>query len=1151
MAMLRLLLIFVFFLSSFSNLSFKYIIHFSPIFNSVLNDGDIFKISVDQSGIFKLDYNFIKNELGVLNIDSKDPRNIQLFSFGSGMLPEIVSPAYDSGLKEHAIYIDGENDGKFDSKDYILMYAQGPDAQFYSENDAMVLVKKNIYSRSTILLIKFGSSAGKRIKIIPNSPLPVSEEIENYIKVQHLEDQKINLLHGRTVTYGSGKEWFGDFFKTTRKKDYTSAFNLNDLIPGSNAKIKVAFAGRSDVWTEAFLQVDKISNKIDIRNTNTSDVEDDIARESQKSFEIPIASTSTIGISYPAISSPSEGWLNFITLNTMHPLKWTDKQFIFFNLSTVNKKAGFVLTQANPNLEIWNISDELNPMNQQTNFSNNKLEFSRPLSNELERFIVFDKTGAIPNPVKGKKIPNQNLSSIADAESIILYYHDPDNPATSFEKAAIRLAQHRTESSKIKTLAIPIDKVYNEFSAGQIDPGAIRNFARQLYINNPKFKYLTLLGDGSFDYLRLGENTNYENFIPVYETDESLSPLYAFPSDDFYALLEEGEGGTDLLGDVDIAIGRIPARSSSEADLLINKIIGYDTQSSKVDDWKLRIAFAADDEDSNIHLDQAEEISSKVSAKHPTFNVQKIYLDAFKQESGAAGEIIPGCTESLFNNVYQGMLVFNYLGHGGYKGLSQEGLLRLENVESWANKDKLPLIITATCAFCPFDDPNIASAGEALFRSPYGGAIALLTTSRNVYSSSNKALTESVFATLFDKDVFGNPVTLGETMKNAKNKVTGFDRTNARKFVLIGDPAQRLAIPRYNVKTTKMLGTPVVAGKSDTVQSLQLIKINAEITDENGRKIENYNGSATITLFDKKSTFRTLGQNSSSIPSPFQIQNSVLFKGSAEVENGEFEIEFVIPKDIDYKYGPGKISYFTTNSAKIEAEGMYDNLIIGGTLSSITDDKPPLVKSYLNHYQFKNGDISNANPVLLVDLFDDNGINATGNSIGHDLIATLDGKTQFVLNNFYSATKGNYKKGTVNFPLTGLNPGIHTIKVRAWDVANNSAEDQIDFIVIDPRSGSQIISLTAYPNPFTNLININFTHNAPTNQTNEVRYSLLNNLGQTIAQKTELLSPAPVTNLMLTLHDNNTPPGVYYVLVEIFNGASRIDSRGIKLLRIP
>lgn len=1121
----------------------------NPNAKSVLSDGDIYKITIDQTGIFKMDYNFIKNELGVTNIDSKDPRTIQLFSFGGGMLPEIVSNQYDSGLREHKIFIEGESDGKFDSKDYILFFSNGPDKEFFNEADGMTLVKKNIYTRVTGLLVKFGTTKGLRIESITSSILPNPTILNTYTRVHHLEDQKVNLLFGKTVTYGSGKEWYGDYFKATRKKEYTSAFNFQDIVPGSLSKIKWNFAGRSDEWTQAYLKTESAISRLDIRNTFTGDVEDDYAKESHTTLSLHLTAASTITIEYPTVSSPSEGWLNYITVNTLHPLKWADKPIYLFNADAVNKKTQFKISQVTKPLEVWNVSNEFSPFAEETIIVNNELDYFRPEGTTLEKFMVFDKAGSLNAPIKGKKIANQNLSSIAEAEAVIIYYNEQEKADQGFEKSAVKLANHRSSYSGIKTIAVPLDKIYNEFSAGVQDPTALRNFARRLYLNSPSFQFITLLGDGSFDYLDADATLANENLIPVYETDESLSPIYAFPSDDYYALLEEHEGGTDLEGDLDIAIGRIPARNVNEADILVNKIIGYDTQNSLADEWKLRVAFAADDEDSNIHLNQSEEISNAVKSKYPVFNLQKIYLDAFKQEVGAAGEIIPGCTESLNNNIYQGMLVFNYLGHGGPKGLSQEGLLRRENVNSWANKEKLPLIITATCSFCTYDDPNVASAGEDLFRSTYGGAIALFTTVRNVYSSSNKELTASVFRNLFEKDSKGKIFTLGEIMSKAKNSLSGSDRSNARKFALIGDPTQRLSIPSYSVNTVEIQSKPVSNQRQDTVRSLEKLKIKAQVVDDKGTFISTYNGIANITLYDKKSTVRTLGQTLS-IAQDFEIQNSVLFKGAAEIKNGMFEIEFVIPKDIDYKYGAGKISYYTTNSDKVEASGVYSNLIIGGSLTSIKDDTPPVVKPSINHFQFKNRDLTHPNPLLLVDLFDDNGINASGNSIGHDLVATLDGKTQYVLNDFYSSTTGNFKKGLVRFPLSGLSAGLHSIKVKAWDVANNSTESNIEFIVIDSKAGTQIISLSAYPNPFSNTINIVVTHNMTSSQNNQIKYSMVNAMGQTIYQKSEVLSPASVTNLRFTA-PSTAVPGVYLLTVEIVQAGKRIDSKGVKLLRIP
>ncbi len=1084
--------------------------------------------------------------MGASNIDTKDPRNFQLFSMGAGMLPETVTEEFDNGLKEHAIIVSGEQDGKFDSKDYILFYAEGPDVKYYSEKDTMFLVRKNLYYRATNLYLKIGSVAGKRIQSLPYIPLPNAENISNYIKVQHLEDEKVNLLFGRTVTYGSGKEWYGDYFKTVRKKDYSNAFNFDGLSSNSSAKIKLGFAARSDEYTDAFLQINGSSFKISMSRTNTGDVEDDIAKETDQVFNTRINPQSNIILNYPLTNTPSEGWLNYITFNSLHDLTWNEKEIDLISPMGINKNLRFQMSNANKNIQVWNIQESIWPVNQESNLTGSLLEFYTTPTSYLQNFFAFD-INKIRSPNKGQKIPNQNLASLNGAHAIILYFPE-------FETAAQRLALHRTEYSKIKTIAISIDKVYNEYSTGQQDPTAIRNFARHQYLSDPDFKYLILLGDGSFDYLAHDKEVKGENFIPVYETDESLSPIYAFPSDDYYALLEKDEGGAGLYGDLDIAIGRIPARSKEEADVLIDKIINYDLENSTNDDWKLRIAYAADDEDSNVHLEQSEEISSITSQQYPAFNVQKIYLDAFKQESGAAGEVIPGANQSLFNNIYQGLLVFNYLGHGGPKGLSQEGLLRNSDVESWSNKSKLPLIITATCSFAPYDDPNVSSTGEALFRSPYGGAIALLTTVRNVYSSSNKILTQAVFETLFNRDSSGMRFTLGEIMQKAKNKITGngFDRLNTRKFALLGDPTQRLSIPSLQVKTTKILSKPVSKSVLDTVKSLQLLKINGEISDEKDNKISNFNGIVNVTLFDKKSTIKTLGQNATSYPRDFQIQNSILFKGSAVVKNGDFEIEFVVPKDIDYKYGRGKISFFASSDQKIEAQGAYENIIIGGSQANLVDDKGPQLNVFLNRRLFKNGDITHANPLLIIDLFDDNGINATGNSIGHDLTVKLDDKTEFVLNDFYAAIQGDFRKGVVNFPLKNLTPGHHFLKVKAWDVANNSAESTVDFIVIDPKSAGQILSLSAFPNPAKDQVFIDFTHNINIGTTNKVRYTLINHLGQTILEKEETLGPSPVTRLHLIFPEqSNGASGVYYINIEVLSGGKRIDSRGVRVLRIP
>lgn len=1124
---------------------------FSPI-NSPLADGDIYKVSTVQAGIYKLDYNFIKNELGFSNLDNIDPRNIQIWSTGGVMLNETVAAGCENGLIESDILVEGEADGKFDVKDFVLFFSQGPDLTYWNDQDGMYTVNKNLYSRTANYYIKFATTKGKRIGALPFRSIQVNDSLAQYIDVQHLEDEKTNLLAGRTVTYGSGKQWYGDYFKTIRKKDYSTSFNFQGLASGTPASMKIAFAARSDQFTDAVLSLNQTKFKLSLNPTNTSDVEASIATEHQQVIRFNPEVNQSVLLDFPNTASPSEGWLNFITLNVWKKLTWTNTP-IFASIPVFNDKAIQIKVIASaPSVEVWDVTNMIKPVSIGSKYQDGQTVLYKPVGSPGAHYMIFDKTSTIPPPLKGPKLVNQNLAAIKGTQAIILYYQDLSSTnKIDFESAAKKLALHRNSFSNISTIAIPIQLVYNEFGAGQPDPTSIRNFAREQYLNNPSFKYLVLFGDGSYDYLGHNTDLKNENFIPVYETDESLDPISSFPSDDYFGLLEEDEGGSNLNGNLDIAIGRIPVRTTDEANTLTNKIIQYDLNKSESEDWKLRIAFGADDEDGNTHFDQSESLANSVESKYPEFNIQKIYLDAFKQESGAGGEIIPGATQSLSQNIFQGLLLFNYLGHGGPKGLSQEGLLRNSDVEGWSNIDRLPLVITATCSFAPYDDPNVISTGEALFRSPYGGAIALFTTVRNVYSSANAALTGSVFKYLFSRDSSGIPVSLGAIMQKAKNSIEGFNLSNARKFALIGDPMQHLAIPRLKVATTQINSRPVKPNQQDTVKSLQLLSIKGQIVNTRQFLQSKFNGNISVTLYDKKSVVKTLGQNSNSYVAPFQIRNSILFKGNAIVKNGLFELSFVIPKDIDYVYGPAKLSYFANSIDSLEAEGDYENVIIGGSQANINDNKGPDINLYINDFQFADGGETHPNPLLLVDLYDENGINATGNSIGHDLIATLDDDKQFVLNSFYESKQSDYRSGLVQYPFSNLPPGLHHVKVKAWDIANNSSESTISFLVIDPNKSSKIISLTAFPNPAQSNVTVNLVHSLTSNSKNaKVIYSISNVGGQIIARGESILSPAAVTTFAYTFQ-SGSPSGVYFIIAEIWNDGERIDTKGVKVLRIP
>ena len=654
---------------------------------------------------------------------------------------------------------------------------------------------------------------------------------------------------------------------------------------------------------------------------------------------------------------------------------------------------------------------------------------------------------------------------------MVIIYH-PD-----FASAADRLADHRSEYSNLDVATVNIQKLYNEFSSGRQDPTAIRDFVKMLYDrNSEKFRFLLLLGDGSFDFRNItGQGKNY---VPVYETDNSLSPIYAFPSDDYYALLTEEEG-PDLNGALDISVGRIPVRTTTEANTVIQKIIDYDSNPASLGDWRNRLTFNADDEDSNVHVNQADEIAQQTRDRHPIFNVNKIFFDAYQQTSTPGGERFPKATEAINRDMFKGLLVMNYMGHGGSKGWAQERVLTNSDIDSWNNYYSLPLFVTATCSFTGYDEPSITTAGEQAFLKEDGGVIALYTTVRAVFSFANKRLTEAVFDTIF-QEVNAEVLPIGEILRRAKNSnQEDTSGTNARKFTLIGDPAMQLAIPQHNVITTKINGQDVGSGVLDTIRALEKVTIEGVIQDRDGNMLNDFNGRVYPTIYDKEITVSTLGQNDGSPVKNFELQRSILFKGKASVTNGTFKFTFVVPKDINYEYDTGKISYYAENGQNADARGFFEEFIIGGTNpNGINDDQGPLVEVFMDSEDFVFGGLTSPNPTLLVKLADDNGINVVGNSIGHDLTGVLDQNTQntYILNDFYESELDDYTKGEVRFPLFDLAEGLHKIKVKAWDIANNSGEGYTEFLVASDEEIALDYVLN-YPNPFTTCTNFQFEHN--------------------------------------------------------------------------
>jgi hypothetical protein len=480
-------------------------------------------------------------------------------------------------------------------------------------------------------------------------------------------------------------------------------------------------------------------------------------------------------------------------------------------------------------------------------------------------------------------------------------------------------------------------------------------------------------------------------------------------------------------------------------------------------------------------LQDAEIITSTTNQIAGVFNETKIYLDAFQQETGTGGSRYPTVNETINRKIFSGNLIWNYNGHGGSSRLAQEDILDQEMVNNWANEKKLPLFITATCDFAPFDNPLISSLGENILLRPRTGGIALMTTTRLVFAFSNRIINNNYISIALKRGQDGKYLSLGDAVKQTKNYTyqTSGDVLNNRKFSLLGDPALTIAFPRYSIRTTTVNGVPV-ATATDTLKSLNRYTVNGEVTDLNGILMQDFNGTVYPSVYDKEQAKTTLANDPGSIETNFTEQQNLVYNGKAKVQNGRFSYTFIVPKDIDYRIGKAKLSYYADNGAT-DASGMDEQIYIGGAGNGVADDgQGPVIKAWLNDEKFVNGSIVNETPILLINLKDSSGINTVGTGIGHDITAVLDNNSNniFILNDFYEADTGSYQGGKLKFPLSKMEDGWHSLKIKAWDVFNNSSEYILDFRVVK-KGDFQLKNVLNYPNPFTTNTQFWFEHNRP------------------------------------------------------------------------
>ncbi|MBP6516504.1 MAG: type IX secretion system sortase PorU [Chitinophagales bacterium] len=1043
--------------------------------SSALATGTWRKVAVTSDGIYKLDYDFIKN---TLKLDvSGDFSKIAVFGNGGGMVPEKNNESRFDDIQENAILrVDNNSNNILDAGDYILFYGQGADKWLFDATTKTFSHQKNLYADKNFYFVTTTQGTGKAIGTVPSASSN-NQTASTFDDYQFHEIEEYNLL-------SSGRTWLGDKMSSF-KTDISFSFDFPNIVTSSPVKYTSDVAANSPYSSTITLT----GNGQVIASQNISGIPEytykPVFEENVKKGSF-FAASNQISFNYnfnnPDPNSTSNGYINYLEVVAKRLLTLTGNAMPFRNadVTGMGNTTQFTLNNANSNTTIWDVTDPTNAISIATQLNGSTLTFNYE-TNTLKEFVAVNYGASFSAPEYSGEVVNQNLHGLSQKDLLIVTSSD-------LLAAAQQLGDFHNTRDNMRVAVVTTEQIYNEFGSGKQDISAIRDFVKMFYDraggdSTQLPKYLTLFGDGSFDPKdRISDNNNK---VPTYQSYNSNYPLSSYTSDDFFGCLDPTEGGDmNSRQGGDIAIGRLPVSTLAEAEGVVSKIKKYKSAPS-LGEWRNIITTIGDEigHGGTIFQQQADKLGEYIRINNPNYNVEKIILDAYQVLSTPGGDRYPDVNAAILNRINNGTLAISYTGHGGIANLSNARIFNLNDIQLLKNEYRLPLFITATCEFSKFDDPEKKSAGEFLMTNNMGGGIGLITTVRPVFSDANDALQDALFNKLFEQ-FRGEKPTMGDLMTNTKNYImNATDIENTRKFVFLGDAALTLNYPEYNVVTTEINNTPIGLS-TDTFKALKQVTIKGEVQDWNGNRLNSFNGTCNPLVYDKLSSFKSLGNIPGYPIQSFNAYKNILFKGACSVNNGAFEYSFIVPSDINYQIGDGRISYYADNGDQIDAHGYNNAIKIGGAEDSFNiDTNGPQVKLYMDSITFEFGGLTDENPKMFGILEAKGGINTTGNGLGHDITAILDGdaKNPIVLNEFYQSDLDNFRKGKVEYPFAKLSEGKHSLKLKAWDIYNNSGEAYTEFVV----SNSAKLALTHvwnYPNPVVDKTCFSFEHNCADEQ---------------------------------------------------------------------
>jgi hypothetical protein len=1096
-------------------------------------------MAIVEDGVYAIDASWL--EAAGIDRAGLDMRKVRVFGNGGEQLPYSNEVERPLDLQEVAVVREGGADGIWHAGDRLLFYGKGPVTWSRSEVNGAWEHALHACSDSAYYFLDLGTGAGapEGLELASYSSVdaPVAEELDRFtdVRMHELELASPNR---------SGRQWWGEAFGTVEERVISFPVPHATASPGRlTAHVAAQSMGSASTFAISAGAVAFTASPSSTTASSTSNVVNVASGTGVGSLVTGSGSTARIDVQleFQAGAADAQGWLDFVRVEQERELRWVPGGLQWWGPAETHVDSAYrwVLSGTGSGLGgVWEVTEHGMPVVWEVEEGSavGTVEWRVP-ADGVRRFVAYPSAG-LPAPVHLGPVAPVDLHGLEDLDLVVV-------TVPQFADQAQRLAALRADEG-LRVAVVDQRQVFDCFSSGSPDPTALKMLMLMLLdkaegdsARMPR--YLQLLGDGTF--ANRGNVLNGSHII-TYQSANSISPTSSYVSDDYFGFLapEAGEGIGDKL---DIGVGRIPARSVEEAEGFVAKLEAYARAGAPATDgqcsseasgstgpWRNSLVLVSDDRDGSggptelVHMLNSDEHAETVRTAHNDFDVTKIYLDAYPQLATPGGERYPDASEAIARSVESGALVVNYIGHGGERGWAHERVLNTTTIREWTNAPRLPLFMTATCELARYDDPEVETAGDDMLLNPEGGAVAMLTTTRVVFSGSNQQLNRAFYACAFD-DSPEQPLRLGDIARRTKNDPQVSNSSNKRNFSLLGDAAMRLAYPELRV---------VFSEVPDTLRALDVAEIRGYIADALGDTVHDFTGFVYPRVFDKRSTVATLDNDGSGTPYSFTVFRDVLYRGVASVEQGQFAFSFAVPRDIDYAFGPGRISAYAASTEGTDAHGHTEAVVVGGVSENfLVDDEAPVVRLFLNDTLFRSGGLCGPDPVLIARVADAGGINASGTGIGHDIKMTLDGASgdAVVLNDFYQTDLNTYVSGTVRYPLRDLADGPHRVELVVWDVSNNKGTATLDFVVADDLQAA-LGEVLAFPNPATDEVRLHIGHNqACTDAT--VRIEVFASDGRRIeAVEGPLGAPGYWTEAWVWRPaERNAQPGVYLFRIAI------------------